>query len=64
MDLRLTPVGLEPTPVGLQLTSISDLNEESRLWWWLKKKVFEAAVPQIAFGTNEEWNIVSQMQFA
>jgi hypothetical protein len=46
------------------LPSMSDLNQELKLWWRLKKRVLEAAVPRIALGSNEPWNIMSRMQFA
>ena len=40
----------------------SELSEDAVWWWTLKKRVFEAVVPQNPFGTNEQqWRIVSQV---
>ena len=54
----ITP--LDPLPLALGLPSMSDLNQELKLWWRLKKRVLEAAVPRIALGSNEPWNIMSR----
>jgi hypothetical protein len=37
------------------------LSEEMVWWWTLRRKVFEAAAPDTAFGTGVLWHIVSQM---
>ena len=61
---RLISPALLALPLALGLPNKSEMNKELQLWWRLKKKVFEAAVPAIALGSKEPWNIVSQIQFA
>ena len=48
------------TPATCFYIPRSKLSEELSWWWGLKKRVFEAVVPDRAFGTEDKWRVVSQ----
>ena len=47
------------TPATSSYIPRSQLSEELGWWWGLKKRVFEAVVPDRAFGTEDRWRVVS-----